>query len=147
MRKAAYTILLVSNDLTNMLIKYAVEKAFSKHLDVVIVNSDTEAMYYLENTVSDTSLIYYSLPVMILTDLNKPVLSDIKLLTWIRQHLLLMNIPVIVMRDSEGKDQVLQIMQLGANSYFKKSRSLNNLIYLIKAFLPRSREWGVGSKE
>ncbi|WP_191762400.1 response regulator [Komarekiella delphini-convector] len=76
------------------------------------------------------------LPVVILIDLNLTVLSDFELLKWIKQHPLLIHIPVVIMNNSEDKDQVLEAMNLGANSYFVKSRSLNSLVYLVKAFLP-----------
>ncbi|MBW4690017.1 MAG: response regulator [Komarekiella atlantica HA4396-MV6] len=136
MNKAEPTILLVSDVPTQILIKHMLERAFLDQVCVLIMNSKIQAVHYLEEKLSDTHNWRYFLPIVILIDLNLTVLSDFELLKWIKQHPLLIHIPVVIMNNSEDKDRVLEAMNLGANSYFVKSRSLHSLVYLVKAFLP-----------
>ncbi|WP_341531940.1 response regulator (plasmid) [Nostoc sp. UHCC 0302] len=136
MNKAEHTILLVSDVPTQLLIKHMLEQALLDQVFVLIMHSKIQAVYYLEEILSNTHNYCSSLPVVILIDLNLTVLSDFELLKWLKQHSILIHIPVVVMKNSEDKDQVLEAMNLGANSYFCKSRSLNSLVYLVKAFLP-----------
>ncbi|MDF5729369.1 MAG: response regulator [Rhizonema sp. PD38] len=95
-----------------------------------------EAIHYLKNKVSDNQHKDSALPIVILIDINIPVLFGLELLAWIKRHSELKHIPVVVMSNSEDKNQVMQVMNLGASSYFHKSSSISNLIYLVKALVP-----------
>ncbi len=133
------TILLASDNIsTQILIQDAIKHASLDHvyINVFVVQNRHEAIHYLKNKVSDDQHKDYALPIVILIDVNITILSDLELLTWIKQHSELKHIPVVVMSNSEDKNQVMQVMNLGANSYFHKSSSISNLIYLVKALVP-----------
>ncbi|MBD2247762.1 response regulator [Nostoc sp. FACHB-888] len=134
-----YTILLASNEpITQILIKDVIEQASLDHVfvNVFIVKSPVEAVDYLESKVSSVDNLDSCLPLVILSDFNISVLSSLELLTWVKQHPLLNQIPVVVISDLEDKNQAIEAMHLGASSYFVKSEPIENLIYLIKALLP-----------
>ncbi|MCC5661598.1 response regulator [Nostoc sp. XA010] len=134
-----YTILLASNEpITQMSIKDVIEQTSLDNVfvNVFVVNSSVEAVHYLESKGSSFDNSGSCLPLVILSDLNISVLSNLELLTWVKQHPLLKHIPVVVISNSENKNQAIEAMDLGASSYFVKSKPVENLIYLIKAHVP-----------
>ena len=136
MSTANTTILVVEDDpITQVLIEDAIDNA-NLASSVQIVGSGIEAMRYLKGQDAYGDQERYTLPVLIITDVNMPEMTGLELLSWLKQQHELKHLPVVVMSNSDDKDQILRAMNLGASSYFVKMLSLDNLICLVKAFVP-----------
>lgn len=133
------TVLLAEDNPNDLfLVKRAIRKA-NLAVSVQVVGNGEEAVSYLmgEGDYADTER--YPLPALILTNLKMPRMNGLELLIWVKQQPNLQDIPVVVMSSSEEPDEVRQITDLGANSYFVKPLSVDALAETLKnvmSFLP-----------
>ena len=136
METANNTILLVEDDpVTRLLIEDAIDNA-NLAGSVHSVGSGVEALRYLKGQDTYADRERYFLPILIITDVNMPEMTGLELLAWLKQQHELRHLPVVVMSNSDEKDQILRAMHLGASSYFSKMSSIDDLICLLKAFIP-----------
>ncbi|MEN8703668.1 MAG: response regulator [Polaribacter sp.] len=62
---------------------------------------------------------------LILTDLNMPIMDGFQLLENLNQHLYTKEIPVVILSSLEDKKNIQSCYNLGARSYFKKSKDFS----------------------
>lgn len=78
---------------------------------------------YMEVLLADNRL-----PTLVLVDLNMPVLDGRGVIKELRKNLQTKSIPVIVLSTSKNKEDIDSTMALGANDFFTKPSSFNELV-------------------
>ena len=87
--------------------------------DLVALNDGQELLEYLKGWGRYRNA-GHSLPELILLDLNLPVKDGREALAEIKTDQLLKHIPVVVFTTSDAQKDVIQMYELGANSYITK---------------------------
>ena len=100
---------------------------------VHVVSDGEEAISYLagENQYADRAR--HPLPAMVLLDLRLPRKSGFEVLKWIRGHVDLSRLPVVILTTSHADADVNRAYELGANSYLVKPVSSDSLLQLVHA--------------
>ncbi len=123
------TILLVEDQPSvQSWIKKSIELAHKNCLVVVFDNGE-DARRYLNVKAAYADRLPYSLPALILTDIQMPKMTGLELLSWVKQQPGLKHLPVVVMSASGQRNEA---MKLGAHSYFDKTSSIHCLTTTIK---------------
>lgn len=73
-------------------------------------------------------------PDVIFLDLNMPVMSGLELLTEIKKHDALQQIPVIIFSTSQLEDIIWESKQLGAHDYISKPNNFNELKKILSKY-------------
>lgn len=73
-------------------------------------------------------------PDVIFLDLNMPVMSGLELLTEIKKHDALQQIPVIIFSTSQLEDIIRESKQLGAYDYISKPNNFNELKKILSKY-------------
>ena len=71
------------------------------------------------------------LPDLILLDLNMPLMDGFEVLTEIRRHGTLKNIPVYVITTSNSKQHRAKAIELGANGFYSKGASSKDIVRIM----------------
>ena len=74
----------------------------------------------------------YQLPALILLDLKMPRATGFEILSWIRAHPELGELPVVVLSGSDQQDDIRRAYASGANSYHIKPLGFEALVSLVK---------------
>lgn len=80
-----------------------------------------------------------NLPTLLLLDLNMPRVNGFEVLTFMRDHLLLQQVPVIVLTTSSRAEDRQRCLSLGAREMFTKPESIHELYQIIsqlRRYLP-----------
>jgi len=116
------------------------------------VRDGQAAIQYLSGEGAYADRARYPIPFMILLDLRLPKLSGFEVLEWIREQPYLAELIVIVLTASDHVPDVNKAHELGANCYFVKPGTFDELVGLVKRiegrWLAAGRSAGdAGSKE
>lgn len=82
-----------------------------------------------------------NLPALLLLDLNMPRVNGFEVLTFMRDHLLLQQVPVVVMTTSSRAEDRQRCLTLGAREMFTKPENIHELHQIIsrlRRYLPTS---------
>lgn len=119
--------LLVDDDTNDqVLIRRSFQRAPTTTRIVVAHNGD-EALSYLSGAGDFADRKQFPLPAAVLLDLKLPRRSGLEVLSWIRKHAALGQMPVIVLTSSYQEQDVRSAYELGANSYLVKPVDLEDL--------------------
>lgn len=116
------------------------------------VNNGEELLDYLYNFGKYKDKDKYPLPSLILLDLNMPRKDGREALKEIKRDPKLCQIPIIILTTSSAESDILQVYNLGANSFISKPVTVTEFVKVIKELgrywfeiveLPQSRkkEW------
>ena len=126
-------IILVAEDDPNDVL--LLQRAFKRNgidLPVHVSPDGADAMAYLKGEGPYADRDRYPFPRAMITDLKMPRCSGFELLKWLDEHPECSVIPVIVLSASAEDRDVKKCFQLGANSYFRKPTSFEELCSLVK---------------
>lgn len=90
-----------------------------------------EAIAYLSGADGYGDREAYSLPDLVLLDLNMPRLDGFEVLQWIRANSATRPLPVVVLAGSSFRADIRRAMELGANHYATKPATFAELQALI----------------
>lgn len=96
-----------------------------------ICRDGAEAMEYLKGEGKFSDRTTYPFPRVLITDLKMPKCSGMDLLRWLDEHPDCNLIPKIVLSASAQPADVKLAYQLGANCYFRKPATFNELVELV----------------
>jgi len=85
-----------------------------------IAKNGEEAIAYFQGDSPYSDREKYPMPELVLLDLNLPRKSGFEVLTWVREHAELKNMPIIVLTGSRRMMDVDEAYALGASSYLAK---------------------------
>jgi CheY-like chemotaxis protein len=131
--KPNYLILIVEDDDSDF---FLLERAFRKNNisnPIVRVKDGLEGLYYLQGSGDFTDRKNFPFPDVIILDLKTPRMSGLELLAWMRDHPECRVIPTVIMSSSQQDVDVSKAYELGANTYFVKPTTFQDLIGLTKS--------------
>ena len=101
-------------------------KKLKLDLNVDTVNDGDAAIAYFENTA-------IARPKFIFLDLHLPKRSGFEVISWIRQHPDLKNLPIVVLTSSNEPQDLQRAYDLGANGYLVKPGLLEQLDEIVRS--------------
>jgi CheY-like chemotaxis protein len=133
------------DDADFMLLERALTHA-DTHIRVRRARDGVEAMEYMKGDGAFANRMKFPQPDLVLLDLKMPRMSGFDFLTWIHENPGYAVIPTIVMSNSQLLDDVQRAYRLGANTYFLKPSSFEELSelcemighYWARAVIPES---------
>ena len=120
-------ILLVEDDPNDSLL---VQRAFKKvgiDLPCHVCTDGADAIAYLKGEGRYSDREKFPFPCVLITDLKMPRCSGFDLLKWLHNHPDCNLIPKIVLSASAEERDVILAYQLGANTYFRKPTTFDEL--------------------
>jgi len=140
----AVTVLHIDDDPNDTeLFQAAVRRANAPFI-VRNVSDAEQAMAYLSGRGNYANRSLYPLPALVLLDLKMPRATGFDVLTWIRNHPEVGNLPVVVFSGSELEDDIQRAYAGGADSYLIKPIGFNALIELVRTI---NSSWIEGSRD
>lgn len=125
------TILIAEDDPNDvMLLELAIRKNGITS-PVRVVRDGEEAVEYLEGKGEYSNRRKFPLPSVIITDVKMPRRSGLEVVEWVRRHPQYGIIPVLMLSGSRIENDVVNAYRLGANTYFSKPSTLDELTQLI----------------
>jgi two-component system, response regulator len=107
------------------------------------VSDAEQAIAFLGGTGIYEDRRRFPLPNLILLDLKMPGSTGIDLLRWVRAHIGLSRIPVIVLSGSESEEDMRQAYTCGAHAYIIKPLGFSALVEVVKGV---NLNWFVAAK-
>jgi len=91
-----------------------------------------DAVAYLEGKGPYSDRGQFPFPRVIISDLKMPRIDGLELLQWLRSHPQCCIVPAILMSASSLQEDIINAYKLGANTYFKKPTSFQDLVNLLR---------------
>jgi len=98
------------------------------------VHDGEEAIAYLQGEGDYGDRTQYSLPTVVLLDLNMPRKNGFEVLAWVRSQPGLKRIPIVILTASLRTEDVQRAFDLGANAFLCKPPTLDQLTTMIRRF-------------
>lgn len=131
------TILLVDDSENDLFLMRAAFKKAEFHSPLQAVRNGEEAIAYLKGEGIYSDRNQYTLPAVMLLDLNMPRKNGFEVLEWVRSQPALKRLSVIILTASLRNEDVERAFDLGANAFLVKPATLDQLITMIR----RLRDW------
>lgn len=126
-----FNILIAEDDPNDVrLLELAIRKNGITH-PVSVVRDGEEAVDYLEGKAPYNDRHKYPFPNVIITDVKMPRRNGLEVVKWVRNHPKCAVTPIVMLSGSRIEHDVLTAYKLGANSYFTKPGTLDELTKLI----------------
>jgi CheY-like chemotaxis protein len=114
---------------------FFLERAFRKiglKNPVQILTDGAEVLDYLKAEGKYENRAEYPFPSVMFIDIKMPHVNGFQVLEWLRDHQDCKVIPTMVFSSSEQPEDIERAYQLGANAYFVKPNSTEQLVELLK---------------
>jgi CheY-like chemotaxis protein len=131
MKNTRLIILVVEDDPNDT---YLLKRAFQKigiDMPVHVCTDGEDAMSYLRGRGPYANREKYPFPRVLITDLKMPKCTGFDLLAWLHSHPECNLIPKIVLSASAEERDVEQAYRLGANCYFRKPSTYDELCEIV----------------
>ena len=124
--EAMKTKVLVVED--NSAMRSLIATALDQHLNLDV--------YEAENGFSALKLIPDNEFQLILTDINMPDINGLELITFLRQHPVYSQVPILIISTEAGDEDRRRGLAIGANGYLTKPFTEGELVDLVQQHLP-----------
>ena len=91
------------------------------------------ALEFLGGTGKYSNRAEYPLPVLLLLDINLPMVSGLEVLKWLRARPDLGFLPTLILSSSSQESDIRRAYELGANGYLAKPSGIRKLLTTAKA--------------
>ena len=118
-------ILLVED---NNAMRNLVSTALDLHLDVDVFEA--------ENGFAALKLVPDHEFKLIITDINMPDINGLELISFLRQHPVYKNVPILIITTEAGEEDRKRGLAIGANGYLVKPFTEGDLVQLVQQHLP-----------
>lgn len=115
-----------------LLLRHALEKAGIR-ARLKIVSDGEELLLYLQGKGAYGNRSLYPLPTLIILDLKMPRRNGLEVLEWLNSNRDISVVPTIVLSASNIEKDVRAAYRLGANTYFVKPSTFDELVETMKA--------------
>jgi CheY-like chemotaxis protein len=126
------TLLHIDDDPNDLELFQAAARKAKVQFSVRNVADGEQAMAYLSGRGIYADRKRYPLPALVLLDLKMPRATGFDVLSWIRNHPEVGNVPVVVFSGSELADDMQRAYAGGADSYLVKPIGFTALVELVK---------------
>jgi len=128
----SFTILIAEDDPNDvMLLELAIRKNGITN-PVKVVRDGEEAIEYLEGKGRYKDREQFPFPSVIISDVKMPRRNGLEVVEWVRQHPTCSVVPILMLSGSRIQQDVLSAYKLGANSYFTKPGTVDELSELLR---------------
>jgi CheY-like chemotaxis protein len=127
-----FTVLHIDDDQNDTELFQAAARRAKVQFIVQNVSDAEQAMAYLNGRGRYANRRLHPLPNLVLLDLKMPQATGFDVLRWIRSHLEVGSVPVVIFSGSELQDDIQQAYAGGADSYLVKPIGFDALIDLVK---------------
>lgn len=129
-----YTFLLVEDSEEDaMLLRLAFARAKIPN-PIQVVTRGEEAVAYLTGSGRYADRQKHPVPALIFLDLNLPGIGGVQVLEWLRDHVHLRHIRVVVLSSSPDMRLFSKVIELGADHLFGKTHDYKDLISFVQSF-------------
>ncbi len=135
MKKKHFLLVEDNGDLVALALQIFKKNNLSTHLDVVS-NGHNALNYLIEKSNPN---VYESFPVLVILDLNMPLMDGVETLKRIRSHPVIKHVPVVILTTSQDPEDIVACYDLGVNAYIVKPTAYKALE---KTFLSIEDFWG-----
>jgi CheY-like chemotaxis protein len=115
-----------------LLLRRALEKAGIR-AHVKVLADGEELLLYLQGREAYSNRNLYPLPSLIILDLKMPRKTGLEVLEWLNSNREISVVPTIVLSASNLEKDVRTAYHLGANTYFVKPSTFDELVETMKA--------------
>jgi len=112
----------------NHAMRSLIAAALDQHLEVNV--------YEAENGFSALKLIPDNEFQLILTDINMPDINGLELISFLRQHPVYRQVPILIISTESADEDRRRGLAIGANGYLTKPFTENELVSLVQQLLP-----------
>jgi two-component system chemotaxis response regulator CheY len=112
----------------NHAMRSLIAAALDQHLEVNV--------YEAENGFSALKLIPDNEFQLILTDINMPDINGLELISFLRQHPVYKEVPILIISTESADEDRRRGLAIGANGYLTKPFTENDLVTLVQQLLP-----------
>ena len=112
----------------NHAMRSLIAAALDQHLEVNV--------YEAENGFSALKLIPDNEFQLILTDINMPDINGLELISFLRQHPVYRQVPILIISTESADEDRRRGLAIGANGYLTKPFTENELVTLVQQLLP-----------
>ena len=129
------TVLLAEDDQKDvMMINLALERD-GIPAEFHLVNDGEQVVEYLAGTGLFRNRSRYPFPDLVIVDLKMSRMGGMDVVKWLRNDLACSRMPVVILSGSGQMEDVREAYQAGANSYFQKPSSVDQLQTLLRAIV------------
>jgi len=114
------------------LVNYAFKEAGIPNALVAIPDGEV-ALDYLGGVGKYADRAAHPLPILLLLDINMPLVSGLDVLRWVRSQPALHTLPTLVLSSSSQTADIRAAYELGANGYLVKPSALEKLVVMVTA--------------
>jgi DNA-binding response OmpR family regulator len=75
----------------------------------------------------------HPMPILLLLDINMPLVSGLEVLEWVRSQKALRGVPALMLSSSSQASDIRRAYELGANGYLVKPSALAKLLSMVEA--------------
>lgn len=126
-------ILLVENNQDDILLILRAFKRAGVTRPIQSVTSGMDAVTYLRGDVPYSNRKNNPLPVVVLLDIKMPGMDGFEVLSWIRRQWAFLQLPVVMLTNSDHIRDVNEAYHRGANSFLVKPLDFENAAELLKS--------------
>ena len=135
------TVLHIDDDRNDTELFRAAARKANAQFSIHTVSDAEQAMAYLNGRDIYANRKSYPIPALVLLDLKMPRATGFEVLSWIRNHPEVGNLPVVVFSGSELQADIQRAYAAGADSYLVKPLGFNELVNLVKSI---NSDWIAG---
>jgi len=130
--KLAHSILLVEDNPADVKITQRALRDGRMPVDLPVARDGQEAVEYLLRQGPHGADPQWRKPDLVLLDINLPRLTGFQVLERIRSTPALKATPVVVLTTSRRQEDVQQMYEAGANTYFEKPQDFNRFVEVLQ---------------
>lgn len=120
-------IVMVDDDVEDQYLAAEALKASDRPTNLVAMSSGGELLDYLRHQGDYASEARAPRPVLILLDLNMPVMDGHETLVELRKDKTLRDLPIVIFSTSQAESDIKRAYENGANTYIRKPQSFDEL--------------------
>lgn len=114
------------------LVRHVFKEAGITH-PIVSLSDGEAAIDYLKGAGQYADRLVHPLPILMLLDINLPLVSGLEVLTWVRSESAVAGLPIVMLSSSSQPADVKRAYQMGANAYLVKPSGLSKLLAMVQA--------------
>jgi CheY-like chemotaxis protein len=120
-------VLVVEDDLDDQILAKKRLSASSMVESIVFFSDGTELIHYLYDQEFQDRSVWHMTPMVIVLDLNMPLMDGFEVLQKLKSDAVLADIPVLVLTGTQSKADVDRALRLKADAVFEKPLDLGKM--------------------
>jgi CheY-like chemotaxis protein len=128
----AFTVLIAEDDTEDAVLVQSAFREIDPAYDLITVGNGVELLHFLHNEAEFMDAVRAPRPDLILLDLNMPRMDGRQALAEIKNDPALRGIPVVVLSNSNLREDILRTYDLGAAGFIVKPQTFEDMLEVVK---------------